>query len=215
MHTHMHTTGGQQSASCLVSAKSLLFSIASLVSPSHFWPCRIEDGSSLLFRTEPARRWWCAQARACSSAALLAVAQQRDLGVGGRKRRRKPVCAYIYTCILICGLVCVCVCVCVGIIWQVNTLTADVAAADESVKPRRAARGRSAKLAKADQKLELQQQEIDALEKQVQAMSERKDRTGTKHLYIYTCIHIQDIVFLYKYTCIHVQDMCDIYVIYM
>jgi len=47
-------------------------------------------------------------------------------------------------------------------------------------QPRRAARGRSGKLAKADQKLQLQQQEIDALEKQVQALSEHKERTVIK-----------------------------------
>ena len=38
----------------------------------------------------------------------------------------------------------------------------------------KAARGRSAKLAEADQKLTLQQQEIDALERQVEALSEAK-----------------------------------------
>jgi len=50
----------------------------------------------------------------------------------------------------------------------------------KAVLPRRAARGRSSKLAKADQKLELQQQEIDALEKQVQGLSERKERAVIK-----------------------------------
>lgn len=50
----------------------------------------------------------------------------------------------------------------------------------KAVVPRRAARGRSSKLAKADQKLELQQQEIDALEKQVQGLSERKERAIIK-----------------------------------
>jgi len=51
---------------------------------------------------------------------------------------------------------------------------------DKAVHPRRASRGRSAKLAKADQKLQLQQQEIDALEKQVEALSEHKERSVVK-----------------------------------
>jgi len=51
---------------------------------------------------------------------------------------------------------------------------------DKAVRPRRASRGRSAKLAKADQKLELQQQEINALEKQVEALSEHKERSVVK-----------------------------------
>lgn len=47
----------------------------------------------------------------------------------------------------------------------------------KATHPRRAKRGRSGKLAKADQKLELQQQEINALEKQVEALSEHKERS--------------------------------------
>ena len=50
----------------------------------------------------------------------------------------------------------------------------------KAAQPRRAARGRSMALAKADQKLELQQQEMDALEKQVQSLSEHKERSLMK-----------------------------------
>jgi hypothetical protein len=47
-------------------------------------------------------------------------------------------------------------------------------------RPARAHRGRSAQLAKADQKLALQQQEIDALERQVQSLSESKEMHAVK-----------------------------------
>ena len=47
-------------------------------------------------------------------------------------------------------------------------------------RPARVHRGRSAQLAKADQKLALQQQEIDALERQVQSLSESKEMHAVK-----------------------------------
>ena len=61
---------------------------------------------------------------------------------------------------------------------KVSTLSGD--ADSKPVRPERAARGRSMALAKADQKLELQQQEINALEKQVQSLSEQKERSVIK-----------------------------------
>jgi hypothetical protein len=61
---------------------------------------------------------------------------------------------------------------------KVSTLSGD--ADSKPVRPERAARGRSMALAKADQKLQLQQQEINALEKQVQALSEQKERSVIK-----------------------------------
>ena len=61
---------------------------------------------------------------------------------------------------------------------SVSALSGD--ADRQQVRPKRAARGRSMALAKADQKLQLQQQEINALEKQVQSLSEQKEHTIIK-----------------------------------